>query len=278
MATESEVQLEIGAQLAHAEGALARAGSSTAGDDALALLSALLGEPAALLAAQTDGRLSPADAATYAGWIARRAAGEAIPHITGHLPFMGLDLLVGSNSPLVPAYGQRLVEVALELARQGETHDLVAAEIGTGCGAIALALAAFEPRFARIYAVDPSPDALRTAEANGARYLLNLVISWLSGAGLEAVPAAADLLIHGQCRQAHSLAVARMLRQAPGMLRPGGALIIGLDPGEGQAAGELLRRALPEAHIWATREAAGAIVIAQLPRRPSSGGAASDTQ
>src|SRR5215813_11293785 len=151
MAGESDVPPTVRAQLAHAERILATAGSPAPQDEALALLSSLLRMPTALLV-RSDSRMSPADVAAYAARTARRAAGEAIPHITGHLGFMGLDLTVGRNDPLIPPGAQRLVEVTLECARHSPPGNLLAVGIGTGCGAIALALAAFEPRFARIYA------------------------------------------------------------------------------------------------------------------------------
>src|SRR5262249_24862190 len=102
MAGESDVPPTVRAQLAHAERILATAGSPAPQDEALALLSSLLRMPTALLV-RSDSRMSPADVAAYAARTARRAAGEAIPHITGHLGFMGLDLTVGRNDPLDPA-------------------------------------------------------------------------------------------------------------------------------------------------------------------------------
>src|SRR5262249_39401806 len=157
-----------------------------------------LGVPAAPLLARSDIPMSQADVQTYAGWIARRAGGEAIPNITGHLRFMGLDLSVGRDVPLLHPGAQRLVSVALDCARHGASGpsgEFSGGEIGTGCGALALALAAFEPRFTRIYAVDGSASSLRMAESNGARYLLNLVITWLEGEDLDAVPERVDLIV-----------------------------------------------------------------------------------
>jgi SAM-dependent methyltransferase len=278
MALESDVPPMVGAQLAHAERILAAAGSSAPRDEALALLGSLLGMPTALLLARSESRLGPFDMETYTGWIARRATGEAIPHITGHLAFMGLDLTVGHAGPLAPPGAQRLVGVALECARHGGSGELLAAEIAAGCGAIALALAAFEPRFTRIYAVDQSPQALQTAAANGERYQLNLVINWLEGDGLDAVPEPVDLILCGHFGSAISPVFARLLDQVPTKLRPGGAVVCGLDSAEGQMATELLGRAFPGAQVWVDPPSDGAVVVvAQLPR-PSRGGAAFDTR
>jgi release factor glutamine methyltransferase len=268
MAIESEVPPTVGAQLAHAERALATAGSRASRDEALALLGSLLRAPVALLLAQTERRLSQAEVETYARWIARRASGEALPHITGHLRFMGLDLAVGRDTPLVPLGAQRLVEVALESARHHLPGELAAAEIGTGCGAIALALAAFEPRFTRFYAVDAAASALRIAQDNGARYLLNLVITWLEGEGPDAVPEPVDLFVCGQCGDATSLQFARLLEQAPTKLRPGGAFVCGLDSAQEAMAAESVECAFRGAQIWVEPPSDGVVVVvAQVPRR-----------
>jgi release factor glutamine methyltransferase len=277
MAMQPPAQPTVRAQLDHAEHVLASAGLSTPREDALALLGTLLGVPTAMLLVAPDRAMSPADVELYASWIACRAAGEATPHITGHLAFMDLDLIVGRTTPLVPGYAARLVELALESARRAGPAELLAADLGTGCGAVALALAALEPRFIRIYAVDPSLDALRTAAANGARYLLNLVIAWLEGEGLDVVPEPADLIVRAYCGQADASLFARLLARAPARLRPGGALVCGFEHEQDGAAAELLRQALPEAHVWAEAQPDGVIVVAQLP--PSStGDAAFDTR
>ncbi len=265
MTFESDVPPVLREQLAHAERVLAAAGSPTPRDDALALLGALLGAPIAFLRMQSDTRMSQTDVQAYASWTARRAAGEAIPHITGHLAFMGLDLSVGPDTPLLPSGAQRIVEVALERARHHAPGDLSAAEIGTGCGAIALALSAFEPRFARIYAFDPSPDSLRTATANGERYLLNLVVSWLVGHGLDAVPEPVDLIIHAQCGHAGSPAFMEVAERARARLRPGGTLICGFERGEASLAVERLRHALPDGQAWAEPLPERVVVVVQLP-------------
>jgi hypothetical protein len=266
MALESDVPPTVGAQLAHAEWRLADAGLSAPREDALTLLSRVLGVSPSMLRAGSECRLSPSAVMTYADWIKQRATRIAIPHITGHLAFMDLDLVVSPTTPLPPTYAPRLVEVALDCARGIRTYDLVAAEIGTGCGAIALALAAFEPRFARIFAVDSSPEALRAAVANGVRYLLNLVVAWLDGDGLDAIPEPVDLLVRARCEHPGSPAFTEVAERASVALRSGGALVCGVACGHEDAAADQLSRTLPRAHLWTQKECDGAIIVAQLPR------------
>jgi release factor glutamine methyltransferase len=276
MPTEPDIPLTAGAQLAYAEALLAAAGSTMPREEATELLSGLLDMPATLLRAQPERRVSREHARMFAGWVARRAAGEALPHIIGRLPFMGLELVVGRSDPLPAPGAWRLVEAALQVARHHAPGDLLAADIGTGCGATALALAAFEPRFTRVYAVDPSAAALETAAANGARYLLNLVITWLAGDGLASVPEPVDVVVCG-LMEPSTPSAARLLEQAPAKLRPGGALICALDPAQVSELSARLERALPTARVWADPHSAGAVLVAQLPR-PSEGETASNPE
>lgn len=264
MLTEPDVPLTSGAQLTHAETLLAAAGSLAPHDEAAALLSALLSAPPALLRAQPGRRMSRANAQLFAEWVARRAAGEAAPHITGRLPFMGLELVVGRSDPLPASSAWRLVEAALQVARNHAPGELLAADIGTGCGATALALATFEPRFTRVYGVESSEMALETAAANGARYLLNLLISWRAGEGLDSVPEPVDVVICGQIEPSTPSA-ARLLDLAPAKLRPGGALVCALDRQPAPEFSALLERVLPGAQVWADPYPDGAVLVAQLP-------------
>ena len=85
----------------------------------------------------------------------------------------------------------------MQWARHRAPGDLVAAEMGTGCGAIALALAALEPRFTRIYAVDVSPSVLEAARANGARYLLESRHRLAGRRRTRRIPEPVDLIVCG---------------------------------------------------------------------------------
>ncbi len=264
MPTELDNTLTSGAQLAYAESLLAAVGSLAPREEATTLLSALLDTPPALLRAQPGRRVSPETAETFARWVARRAAGEALPHITGRLPFMGLELVVGRNDPLPAPSAWRLLDAALQVARYHAPGDLLAADIGTGCGALALALAAFEPRFTRVYAVESSVTVLETAAANGARYLLNLLINWRAGEGLESVPEPVDVVVCGQLEPSTPSA-ARLLELAPTKLRPGGALVCALDHQPVSDFSALLGRVLPTAQVWADPHPGGVVLVAQLP-------------
>jgi release factor glutamine methyltransferase len=257
MTSESDIPATWGEQLVRAEQVLAAAGLPAPRDEAVELLSYLLRAPGSELLGRPSSRIQQPDMEAYADWVARRAAGEALARIIGRLEFMSLDITLGRDSPVAPPGAQRLVETALHWARRRAPGELLAAEISTGCGAIALALAALEPRFTRVYAVESSLPALEAARDNGARYLLNLVISWLDGEGLDAVPEPVDLIVCAQPRRSD-------LERAPVKLRPGGALICAVDDAERPAFEELLVRGFTSEPIWVEGQGDGpALVVAQ---------------
>jgi release factor glutamine methyltransferase len=187
---------------------------------------------------------------------------------------MELDLMVDRCVPLVRPGAQRVVEAALEVVRTRPAGAVLGADIDTGCGAIALALAAFEPDFTHIYAVDRSAAALEVARANGARYLMNILITWLEGDLLEPVPEPVDLIAadllsrqvapttgneHGDLQ--------RLISQVPAKLRRGGTLILALDQAQRMPAAELLAQVLPEALLYfgSTIPGGDLFVVVQLP-------------
>jgi methylase of polypeptide subunit release factors len=265
MTSELDIPATWGTQLASAEQALAAVGAGAPRDEAVELLGHLLSVPRTELLARLSTPMRQPDVETYATWVARRAAGEALARITGRLEFMGLDITIARDGPLAPPGAQRLVETALQWARRRAPGELLAAEMSAGCGAIALALAALEPRFTRIYAVESSLSSLEAARANGARYLLNLVISWLEGVGLDAVPEPVDLIICAEPGWAS-------FEQAPAKLRQGGALICAVDRAERSATDALVVRGFSRAPIWVESQGdLPALVIAQL-LRDSAGG------
>jgi release factor glutamine methyltransferase len=131
--------------------------------DAELLLAHLLGEPRALLRSHPEAAVAPAAAARFRGLLGRRAAGEPLAYLTGRREFWSLDLAV-TPAVLVPRpETELLVERALALGPPGAAR---VADLGTGSGAIALALARERPRW-HLVATDVSPAALEVARANG---------------------------------------------------------------------------------------------------------------
>jgi release factor glutamine methyltransferase len=138
-------------------------------DEALGL-GLVLGHPNA-----PAGPLDDEAVATARAMATRRAEGEPLQYIFGHWPFRRLDLLVDERVLIPRPETEQVVEVALREARRLAeqllaTRDdgLVVADVGTGSGAIALALASELGAGAvgEVWATDASTDALAVAAAN----------------------------------------------------------------------------------------------------------------
>ena len=137
----------------------------------LLLLDVLGRERSWLFAHATD----PVDAATEAAFaqlLQRRLAGEPVAYLLGRRGFWTLDLAVTPATLIPRPETERLVELALE--RLPPDRPLRVADLGTGSGAIALALASERPQ-AQVLATDMSADALAVAAANAQRHALGNV-------------------------------------------------------------------------------------------------------
>jgi release factor glutamine methyltransferase len=134
------------------------------------LLMFTLGCDRAYLFAHPEREISPEEESRYQAALAERSRGVPAQYITGHQEFWGLDFVV-SPAVLIPRpETEHLVEMVLEFAREVSQPRIV--DVGTGSGAIALALA-HELKSAEVYAVDLSADALEVACANAARLQLD---------------------------------------------------------------------------------------------------------
>jgi release factor glutamine methyltransferase len=144
--------------------------------DAQTLLGHLAGQQRAWLVTHGDAPVPGAEAA-----LRRLADGEPLAHLTGWQPFHGLMLQVTPATLIPRPDTETLVDWALELlaALPGEPS---VADLGTGRGAIALAIKAACPR-AQVTAVDFSADALAVARANGER--LALAVDWRYGSWFQ---------------------------------------------------------------------------------------------
>jgi release factor glutamine methyltransferase len=133
------------------------------------LLMFTLGCDRAHLFAHPERELTSDEQARYDEALAQRSKGVPAQYITGHQEFWGLDLIV-TPAVLIPRpETEHLIETVLPLARPLKAAKI--ADIGTGSGAISLALAR-ELWDAEIHATDISPAALEIAEANAARLQL----------------------------------------------------------------------------------------------------------
>lgn len=123
---------------------------------------------AALIARAADTP-PPVDTERFLACVERRHAGEPIAYITDHREFWSLDLSVSPATLIPRPETELLVEQALAHIPADAAHTVF--DLGTGSGAIALAIAHERPR-ARVIATDCSRDALAVATANAARLRL----------------------------------------------------------------------------------------------------------
>lgn len=206
----------------------------------------------AWLAAHGDQHMPTEAAAALDALVARRQAGEPMAYLRGEQEFFGLSLRVDARVLVPRADTETLVEWALSLA-PGLPAAARVADLGTGSGAIALALRSRQPGW-DITATDASADALAVARANAAR--LGLPIRWAQGAWLDALPgerfdllasnppyiAEGDVHLRALTHEPDSALTAGpdglddirvLVAQAPAHLQPGGWLL--LEHGHDQA-------------------------------------------
>jgi release factor glutamine methyltransferase len=126
--------------------------------------------------------LDPFEDARYTELIDRRAAGCPTAYLVGHREFFGVDICVDRRVMIPRPETERLVDLVAELLRGHPAPCIV--EIGTGSGAVAIALARSLPR-ARVLATDCSAGALALARTNAARAGVGSRIAWGEGPGLE---------------------------------------------------------------------------------------------
>jgi len=211
--------------------------------------------------------LSPEQEETFCHLIKRRLNGEPTAYITGHREFYGLDFYVDPNVLIPRPESELLVEKALNLAHQHTISTI--AEIGTGCGAIAISLALNLPE-AKIYATDISAPALKVALFNCQKHGVVNRICLLQGDMLDPLPEPADLIVANLPYVKESelprtgpvsfepivalnggsagLEKLRQLCQQSGSkLRPQGCLLLEIGQGQGKAVTTFLRSLFPSA-------------------------------
>jgi release factor glutamine methyltransferase len=165
------------------------------------LLMHTLGCDRAWLYAHPEAPLTEAQAAAFAGLVARRADGVPTQYLTGKQEFWGLEFAVAPGVLIPRPETEHLIEVALALLgppREGESFAV--ADVGTGSGCMAIALATSLPA-AQVYATDISAAALAIARGNAVRHGVDRRVHFFECSLLEIplaavpIPALFDLIV-----------------------------------------------------------------------------------
>jgi len=221
-------------------------GSGLPRHEAELLLRSALGCERVYLIAHAGDTIESSNARAAQAWFSRRCAGEPVSYITGWREFYGLKLRVTPDVLIPRAETEQLVELALARLPPGSSARVL--ELGTGSGAIAVALASLRPGL-RITATDVSGKALDVARRNSQEHAVGIVFAcsdWFGSIPADSfdlivsnapyVAAGDPHLERGDLRFEPRLAlvggddglacIRRIAARARQYLRPGGSLLL----------------------------------------------------
>ncbi|WP_370260560.1 peptide chain release factor N(5)-glutamine methyltransferase [Cryobacterium sp. TMT3-29-2] len=161
------ISADIAELRARAIDILSRAGIGDPDVDADLLIGHVLGQSRGQVQAAAILRtaLDATDAAVALELVRRRSLREPLQHITGRAPFRGLELFVGPGVFVPRPETEQVAQFAIDALRALPDAEPIGVDLGTGSGAIALALAVEVPN-ARIWAVENSPEAFPWTSRN----------------------------------------------------------------------------------------------------------------
>jgi len=207
--------------------------------------------------------------------VQRRLDHEPTAYILGHCEFYGIDFCIDHNTFIPRPETELLVEKAVELAHRisHRVKRITIADVGTGCGAIAISLALALPQ-AKIYATDISASALQVAEMNCLRHGVSGQVELLQGNLLEPMLQSVDMIVANlpyikDCEfkdlspeiinYEPMLALAggedgldriqQMIEQMPGKLNYGGFFLLEIGQGQGEMVTSLIKSYSQQASI-----------------------------
>ena len=268
----------VGRALISARERLDEAGSPTASLDAQVILAHVLGTDRSWLFAHHEYTLSAEQADAYTDLIARRIHHEPVAYLIGRKEFYGLDFHVDRRVLIPRPETELLVDTVLDFVTERADHCRLVADVGTGSGAIALAVAANAPQL-KVYAIDVSQDALAVAQMNVTQLDERRQVQLLPGDLLAPLPEPVDVIVANlpyiSTRVYPNLdadvrdfepklalesgpegldAITRLLRQVNHYLRPGGALFLEINYDQSEAVMRIARDLLPNADSISLRQ------------------------
>jgi len=218
--------------------------------------------------------VTPRQEAAFWEKVDRRIGGEPSAYIIGHREFYGLDFAVGSDVLIPRPETELLVDRAIELARD-LPHPIIA-DIGTGCGAIAVSIALNIPA-AHVYAIDISAAALEVAKENCRKHNVIKAITLINGELVKALPEPVDIIVanlpYVKTSDVSSVntngyeprlaldggkdglnVIRKLCQQAGDMLKPGGTMLLEIGMGQGEQVRTLLQEKFPGCRVNVTTD------------------------
>jgi release factor glutamine methyltransferase len=254
---------------------LCKAGIADASIEAELLLGHVLGMSKTQLYTEPERSLTPMEAEHLSHLIRHRLDHEPAAYILGHCEFYGIDFYIDCHTFVPRPETELLVEKAMEIAESISQmgRRITIADIGTGCGAIAVSLALALPQ-AKIYATDVSASALQVAEANCRRYGVNGRVQLWQGNLLEPLPQPVDMIVANlpyikgcefedlspEIRDYEPMIalaggrdgldkIQQMLEQMPGKLSYGACFLLEIGQGQSGMVTSLIKDYFPQASI-----------------------------
>jgi release factor glutamine methyltransferase len=224
-----------------------------------------------------DEEVNTADLKALTNHVNRRIRGEPSAYIVGSKEFFGLDFIVNRNVLIPRPETELLVEKAIGLC-QDDVYSLLA-DIGTGCGAIAVSLAVSLPKVS-IFATDISALALEVARQNAGLHDVRGRIAFLQGDLLAPLPEPVDMIIANMpyVREADMAAVGTsgyepklaldggkkgldkislLCSQAVKKLKKNGSLLLEIGQGQAAAVRSILHKYFPAGAVEVEKDLAG---------------------
>lgn len=272
-------------------------GCDTPSLDAEVLLAHVLGKERTWLYLHPHAHVNREQHQQFLSLVARRRQREPVAYLVGHKAFFGLEFSVTPDTLVPRPETELLVEIAIEMASHlsqteakfdrrsidPKNSKLLIADVGTGSGCIAVALAKHLDQ-AHILAIDVSEQALEVAQKNAEQHQVSDRITFLTGDLLTPLTDAVDIIVSNPPyvslpelsapftspevhRYEPRLAldggrdgldvVRRLLPQAKNRLKSNGRLLVEIGATQGEAATNLALAQFPQATIEVKPDLAG---------------------
>jgi release factor glutamine methyltransferase len=191
----------------------------------------------------------------------RRIAGEPLAYILGHREFYGHKLGVGPGVLVPRQETELLVDAVLEFVSTSSLRRPLIADVGTGSGAIAIAVAKALPD-ATVFATDISHDALKIAEANALALDVQDAVHLLQGDLLEPLPGPVDIIVSNPPYLTDGgrdglAAISELMRQVAGLVQKPRLLAIEIGPSQLESVVLLAQGLFPDSGVTHLLDLAG---------------------